>query len=256
MYIDEVGNSDLGASADPNHRYLSLTGVIMSLDLVNAVAHPRVEDLKRRHFGSHADDPVVFHRKELVNKRSPFEALKDPNVEKVFNDELLDLLEVLEYSVVTVIIDKLEHNNKYGIWKADPYHYCLEILVERYVLWLRGKKVLGDVMAESRGRKEDMRLKRSFRRLCEKGTGYITAADIMNYLSSRELKVKSKSNNICGLQIADLIAHPSFRGALARKENKPLPDNFGGRIVQILEAKKYHRNPSGSIDGYGRKWLP
>ena len=27
MYIDEVGNSDLNASTDPNHRYLSLTGV-------------------------------------------------------------------------------------------------------------------------------------------------------------------------------------------------------------------------------------
>jgi len=29
MYVDEVGNSDLGASLDPNHRYLSLTGVVL-----------------------------------------------------------------------------------------------------------------------------------------------------------------------------------------------------------------------------------
>lgn len=28
MYIDEVGNSDLNASENSNHRYLSLTGVI------------------------------------------------------------------------------------------------------------------------------------------------------------------------------------------------------------------------------------
>ncbi len=28
IYIDEVGNPDLGSSDDPNHRFLSLTGVI------------------------------------------------------------------------------------------------------------------------------------------------------------------------------------------------------------------------------------
>ena len=36
MYIDEVGNSDLGASQDPNHRYLSLTGVVFDLAYVGA----------------------------------------------------------------------------------------------------------------------------------------------------------------------------------------------------------------------------
>src|SRR5437016_5157416 len=32
MYVDEVGNADLKASSDPNHRYLSLTGVVIDLD--------------------------------------------------------------------------------------------------------------------------------------------------------------------------------------------------------------------------------
>ena len=32
MYVDEVGNADLNASQDPNHRYLSLTGVVFELD--------------------------------------------------------------------------------------------------------------------------------------------------------------------------------------------------------------------------------
>jgi hypothetical protein len=30
IYIDEVGNPDLESSDDPNHRFLSLTGVIHS----------------------------------------------------------------------------------------------------------------------------------------------------------------------------------------------------------------------------------
>ena len=74
--------------------------------------------------------------------------------------------------------------------------------------------------------------------------------------TSKELKVKLKANNIAGLQLADLIAHPSFKATLARHQKQPLASNFGGQIAQILEDMKYYRSPDGQIDGWGRKWLP
>jgi len=40
MYVDEVGNPDLGNSDNPNHRFLSLTGVIISLEYVKDVLYP------------------------------------------------------------------------------------------------------------------------------------------------------------------------------------------------------------------------
>ena len=46
MYIDEVGNSDLGSSDDPNHRFLSLTGVVVDLRYVSEVLYPQMEDLR------------------------------------------------------------------------------------------------------------------------------------------------------------------------------------------------------------------
>lgn len=256
MYVDEVGNSDLGASNDPNHRYLSLTGVIFSLEYVDRVVFPTVEDMKRRYFGSHPDDPVIFHRKELVNRKPPFAALTHPTIEQSFNQELLGLLENLEYVAITAVIDKLEHQRRYSVWRFDPYHYCLTVLVERYVRWLARCDGQGDVMAESRGGKEDRRLKDSFERVYEKGSDYVPPDQFSTRLTSRQLKVKAKSNNIAGLQIADLIAHPSFRATLARRENQALPANFGGQIAHILENDKYDRGPRGQIDGWGRKWLP
>jgi len=48
------------------------------------------------------------------------------------------------------------------------------------------------------------------------------------FLTSRQLKVKQKTNNVAGLQIADLVAHPSYRATLARKNKQSLPLNFGG----------------------------
>ena len=138
----------------------------------------------------------------------------------------------------------------------DPYHYCLTVLVERYVLWLLARKAQGDVLAESRGGGDDRRLKNSFRHVFEQGSDFIKPQVFGTCLTSKELKVKPKANNIAGLQLADLIAHPSFKATLARRSGQPLADNFGGRIAAILERSKYNRSPNGEVDGWGRKWLP
>jgi hypothetical protein len=256
MYVDEVGNSDLGSSNNPNHRYLSLTGVIMELSYVDQVVFPRLESLKKRYFGSHVDDPIILHRKELVNKRPPFERLQDEATCASFNSELLALLAELDYRVITVVIDKKAHAEQYKTWQFDPYHYCLMVLLERFVMWLESAGQTGDVLAESRGGKPDMRLKDSFERLSGSGTDYVSKERLMARLTSRQLKVKAKANNIAGLQLADLIAHPSFKCAQAKKNNEALPDNFGGEIAKILESSKYDRSPRGKIEGWGRKCLP
>ena len=146
LYIDEVGDPGLKAVNNPKHRYLSLTGVIMELGYVQDVAFPRLEDLKRKYFRSHVDDPVILHRKELINQKHPFQILRDPKVRKKFDRELLKLLSQLQYSVITVIIDKLEHKTRYSVWQYDPYHYCLKVMLERYVLFLPGN--FGGIIAE------------------------------------------------------------------------------------------------------------
>ena len=256
LYIDEVGNSDLNASHDPNHRYLSLTGVILELDYVRSTIFPVLEALKGRYFNSHPDDPLILHRKELVNKKYPFDQLRDPVIAAQFDAELLSLLTEWQYTVITTVIDKLEHQNRYSVWRYDPYHYAMAVLLERYLYWLETHGGVGDVLAESRGKKEDLRLKSSFHQLYQNGTIYVPATQFATYLTSSQLKLKTKSNNIAGLQLADLLAHPSFKATQARRQNESLPNNFGGKIGAILENLKYHRHISGKIEGWGRKWLP
>lgn len=103
LYIDEVGNPDFGSSETANHRYLSLTGIILELDYAANAAKPRVEDLKKQFFkGPHPDDPVLL------------------------------LLRELDYLVLTVVIDKLEQKQRYWVWRFDPYHYVLKVLTERW----------------------------------------------------------------------------------------------------------------------------
>lgn len=256
IYIDEVGNPDLGSSENPNERHLSLTGVIFELSYIDSVVFPRIESLKRKYFGSHPDEPVILHRKELVGKKSPFHLLTDPDADHRFKTELLALLRELDFTVITVAIEKLDHKNRYSVWRFDPYHYCLRVILERFVPFLEQQHARGDVMAESRGGNEDMRLKRSFEELVLKGSDFVEPQRFLSALTSRQLKVKPKTNNIAGLQIADLIAHPSFRSMLAERDNEPMSAPFGRQIVEILNDSKYHRSKFGIIDGYGRKWLP
>jgi len=255
MYVDEVGNSDLGSSREPNHRYLSLTGVIMDLEYVAAQAVPAIEDLKRKYFDPHPDEPVILHRKELVNQRPPFQALRDPRIRETFDHDLLQLVDDLVFVAITVVIDKLDHARRY-VWKTHPYHYCLTALMERYCMFLSGQSASGDVMAESRGKKDDMDLKAVYRAIYEEGTDYIPAKRMAPRLTSRELKVKPKIVNIAGLQLADVLAHPSLSATAARVSGHELPDNFGGQVGAILEKSKYRRSADGRIWGRGRVWIP
>jgi len=252
MYIDEVGNPDLGSSDNLNHRFLSLTGVIISLDYVKDSIHPEMEKLKTEYFGSHPDDPIIFHRKELVNAQPPFQSLKNPTIRKKFDEDLLDYLRKWEYKVITVCIDKKRHKETYTTWRYDPYHYCLAILLERFNFWLNRRKTRGDVMAESRGGKEDQRLKESFHRLWEQGTEFVEPKQFQNSLTSQQLKVKPKTANISGLQMADLIAHPSrseilYENGLLGKELPP----FATKVIEILRDK--YDQTEGTV--YGKKLL-
>lgn len=129
IYIDEVGNPDLESSDDPNHRFLSLTGIILELDYVKSVVHPQMEAVKAKYFEYHPDEPIVFHRKDIMNAKPPFQPLKDAGVRARFDSDLLSLLRSWRYVVISVCLDKKKHKETYTTWRYDPYHYCLAIVL-------------------------------------------------------------------------------------------------------------------------------
>ena len=255
IYIDEVGNNDVRSSDDPNHRYLNLTGLIFELDYVKNIVFPSIDSLKQKYFNHHPDDPIILHRKELVNQKYPFHVLKNPDTKKKFNKDLLELISSLEYTIISVTIDKKEHKEKYQTRGYDPYHYCMEVIIERYYFFLERINSIGDVMVESRGGKEDKRLKETFTRIYKNGTTYIEGTKIQKRLTSKELKVKPKSQNISGLQLADLLAHPIRRFMLKEYKNYQNKNTvFGDEIIKRIKDK-FYKGKKG-IEGYGIKFLP
>lgn len=258
LFIDEVGNADLrGSATDDNIRYLSLTGIITKQTFHDRHFQPLVDDLKARHFGHSAAIPVILHRREIMRAEKQFASLKDASKRAAFDSELIQLLELLPYIAITVTIDKREHLNRYAVWHFDPYHYCLRCLIERYVLWLRRHSLTGDVAVEPRFKKEDKRVKASFALIYNNGTEHIPARIMQCHLTSREIKFFPKTQNVAGMQICDMLAHPSYRSMKLERDGKNPPNDFGTKVADVLIRKRYSRDPSTKvIDGWGRKWLP
>jgi Protein of unknown function (DUF3800) len=264
LFFDEVGHHNLSSANDPNERYLCLVGVILDLDYSMGEFTNAMNAIKMEVFGT---SNVVLHRRELIDKKpAPFDKLADPDIKKKFDSLMIDLITKAKYTVITVLIDKKRHVEKYGTWQFQPYHYCLTAMVERYVWWLDERGAVGDVMAEGRDRKQDMKLEAAYKYLYRNGTGtsapeeriFVSAELMQKRLSSGEIKMRTKSSNVPGLQLADLIANPARRHIVCKLEKTRMSSQFGRRIVRILIDMKYRRCKWGNrqIVGFGVKVLP
>jgi hypothetical protein len=199
-----------------------------------------------------------LHRRDIIDRKpDPFTVLRQEERRKQFDGLVLKLIEDSRYRVFTVVIDKREHKERYTVWQFQPYHYCMTVMLERYVRWLDRFDVVGDVLAESRGKKENKQLAKAYRRIFERGTDHVPANLFQSRLTSAEIKLKAKAANIAGLQIADLIASPSCRDLICLRTKQIMTAEFGRKVVEILYKKKYLRSVyDGRVPGWGTKWLP
>ena len=257
LYIDESGDHTYYKLEDPAKRYLGLTGIFIETEYYRTAFQPEMERLKQKHFPHNPDEPLILHREKIINHLGSFWRLRDPEREQAFNEDLLQFVKGQDYCVITVVIDKKTHIERYGAAAYHPYHYCLAALLERYSGFLNFYNAQGDVLAESRGGTEDLKLKRAYQLLYQHGTGYWRSESFQRALTSSEIKVKPKSANIAGLQLSDLLAHPSKQEILIEEQRiDDSGDNFGKQICQCIQAKYNQQVYQGRIRGYGKVFLP
>lgn len=240
----------------PATRYLCLLGLFVEAEIYRSSFHSSLERLKQTHFPHNPDEPVILHRQELVNRRGSFGRLKDPRNEQLFNTDLLKFLSEQDYKLISVVIDKKTHIERYGNVAYHPYHYCLAALLERYCGFLNFYNAQGDVMAESRGGTEDIKLKAAYDALYRAGTYYRPQDFFQRALTSSQIKLKPKFANIAGLQVADLLAYPVKQEILLDNERIPdITNVFSKEICKVI-ADKYNKQVyQGRATGYGKVFL-
>jgi len=230
----------------------------MSLDYARDHATPNMTAFKADIFQHDPDVPLIFHRKHVMNKRGVFHKLLDQETCARFDAGLVNYLTDTDYTVITVVIDKLGMLNQRHWQEKHPYHYLMEILVEKYVQWLERKKATGDIMPEMRKGQKDCALQRAYNSVRIWGTGFVNTARIAAAIPAAKLKFRSKEDNITGLQICDLLAHPSHVYVRSLQHHQVTLGPFAAQVVPILVEKKYDRSPwnKDKIVGYGIKYLP
>jgi len=259
LYLDECGDHvfhDESALALPGHRFLALVGCWFPQGSTYSTFQRALEDLKQRYFPHSPDEPLILHRKELIEGRGRFWRLRNPETRRSFNEDLCKLLDEMNFIIVGVCVDKLKLKQQYP-QPFHPYHMGLGFLLQRYCGWLNHFNRQGDLMAESRGAVEDGLLRNAYEHTWQHGDFFHKADFFRRALTSKDAKLKRKSENIAGLQLADLLAHAVRDDTL--RENQLLTTDispFDARLLAIAQGKYNKQLYTGRIEGYGRIMFP
>ncbi len=254
MYVDESGDHSYNMLYQDSNRYLSLLGVWFN-DKDYLIFSERLETIKNNIFGKKPDSPIILHREDIIHRKGPFVILKDQQKNSLFEESLLALIKESSFMLCCVIIDKKRHKENYKT-PAHPYHYCMGVLMERYCGWLSYNGKRGDIMSESRGKSEDMQLKKVYENIYFNGTNQRQSDLFKKVLTTKDIKIKPKHSNIAGLQLADILANPVKKKCLSEgKYCEHEKSNFSYRICDAVKNKFNKNEKTGQVWGYGKKIL-
>ncbi|VVT04765.1 DUF3800 domain-containing protein [Erythrobacter sp. EC-HK427] len=257
LYVDEQGTDTLTNLDQDKHRFLSLTGVALNREYARDNLVPAINSLKGDLFNEDPDEPFSLHRSHILGGNGPFHKIRTDDAFKAqFNQRITDIFVDTDYKVITALIDKQWMVKQWHWERRHPYHYLMEILVEKFAQYLERAGDIGDIMPESR-QKKDRLLQSEYARVRAEGTQYVDSARIQSVLRGGSLKFRTKRDNIAGLQLCDLLAHPSHmfvREKMGHNVNRSAFSTMVGNI--LLNHGKYDRSASGKVKGYGYKHLP
>ena len=240
LFLDESGDHDLRI-IDPQYPLFVLGGVIVEQAYAEGQMTEEVQDFKHRLFGR---EDLILHTADITRNRNGFEQLKETSFRQHFYEELNKLMKKLEYKVVACVIRKDVPLSRYGIAAIDPYLFSLDVLVERFCMEVGNVIEGGMILAEKRGITLDHEIELAWLNLKIQGTRYIQASKVESRIAA--LNLRHKSENLAGLQLADLVVTPIGRYVLGKK----IKEDY-----EIIRSK-FRTSREGEIDGHGLVILP
>ena len=240
MYVDESGTHSYSASEAVGKRYLALIGVAIREDHNRNDLQPRFRNLKSI-ITQDPDEGVGIHRQEIANRQGVFSRLLDKPTEARWNKTVLSIIRDLNFVLFTVVLDKHSHQQRYKT-PMHPYHYCFSVLLECYVDYLLAHSGRGDVMVEGRGKKEDIQLSQEYLTAYKAGGSHLDGVSFRKVLTSKSLKIKTKTSDITGLELADLLVLASNLDVLTKNNViEGVNSRFTQQIIPLLQPKYYLR---------------
>lgn len=242
LFLDESGDHSLNR-IDPQYPVFVLGGCIVDEYYHDNYMAYEVRQYKLSLFGR---DDCILHTADIARRKGVFQALTNSELREQFYEKTNSLMEGLDYKVVACGIKKDEHLKRYRLAAMDPYMLSLRILVERFVYEIKscGRYEKGFIVAESRDETLDNQLRLSWIDLRTSGTEYLSPSEVRKHVV--DLRIRDKSENIAGLQIADLIVSPIGRHIIGKH----------AKADWEIIKEKFRRGRGGAYMGYGLVVLP
>lgn len=242
LFLDETGDHGL-SFVDKNFPLFLLAGCLFDSEELTKIKK-EIDNFKREFFGT---TDVILHSRDIRKCEGAFQILFDLEIKKNFYEKLNKIIGEANFTIFGSGVNKEEHIKKYGKGAKDPYVLSLSFIMERLVFCLdkKGTEAVVDIKIEKRGRKEDQQLLNQYNTILDKGTYYVSLERLKNKVG--EFSSFLKTENIIGLQIADLCAYPLARHTLNSKQPYPPFD--------IIKDKIYC-DGDGKFSGYGLKVFP
>ena len=232
-FFDECGDHSL-SKIDKDFPMFLLCTMVVERDAYAKQIIPALAEFKLRYF---AHEGINLHSREIRKAEGPFGILQNETVRHKFLGELSTLMTVLPFTLFITAIQKVAYAERYGTEAKNPYNVALEYSFERILHFLEEQNESQlPVIAEARGQQEDDALRASFHRLMTQGTYFNSAERFQKMVCP--ISFRRKQDNIAGIQLADLCAHPTARHLL-----KPSVAN------QAFDVVKPHIYVSGNVNG-------
>ena len=233
-FFDECGDHSL-SKIDKDFPLFLLSTVVVERQAYAEEVIPNLAAFKLRYF---AHEGINLHSREIRKAEGPFVLLQNTAVRQRFLGELSALMAKLPFTLFITAVHKTAYVQRHGASARNPYELALEYSFERILHFLeeRHENQL-PVIAEARGQQEDNALRAGFQRLMTLGTDYNKAERFQKLVCP--ISFRRKHDNIAGIQLADLCAHPTARHLL-----------HPGIANQAFDVVKPHMYVSGRISGF------
>lgn len=232
-YLDETGDHTLEL-VDKAFPLFALVLLVCDQDYYINKITPAVNQLKIDYFGHEA---VILHSRDIRKAQGDFGFLTNPDKRKLFVERINKMMTELSYTIIATVIKKQEHKDRY-VYANNPYDLALKFALERFLPLLEDANQNEiNIIAESRGKKEDRELELSFLHFVNYGTEYVPLERFKKI--NFKLIFRPKSMNIVGTQLADLAAYPIARYILNPSQPNP---------AYTIVGKKFYRG-RGRISG-------
>ena len=211
LYIDECGDQNL-ETFSPTFPIFTLCGILVRDTLVPKLEE-QIRALKQDFWGNRQ---IILHSRDIRKCQNGFEVLFDLDVKRRFYESINQLLGQRDmYIIVSCSILKEPYIRLFGRFN-DVYGQSLSFILERAIFYVDNECPDGNgcisAIVERRGKREDRNLMSYYQQLLDKGTYWVTTERMKSRMNC--LDFKWKTEDIAGLQIADLIAYPITRHVL------------------------------------------